>query len=372
MDLQRLIPSLGHDGLMRLFAGGQWHVDHGSLERFPAFLRPGDGALSSIAKLGAWRHFDIGYRDSTGKYNQLNGAGHSAAAYYDMGALVRSTSIDEATPEARPWLDDWAQTLGVLRSELRFNSWAVRGANGIDWHFDPEDVIHFQIKGDKLLKFLPSEDTIAADTHTKRAERFLKPGQNFANADEAIVRPGTITVIPRGVWHWSEGQSDESFAVALCVNPSSYAWSITQSLYRRLRLLESQRRPTLGHERIDSMTACLKEASIMLEEMSARSVLAEERKIEFPLEHIDSLYFQATPMARAEFAPLRMSIGDRPLGISGDETHLAILNSICRRGSGFWVRDLTQHVPRADKSRVGEVLLSLVRAGFLDFIAAKN
>lgn len=369
MNLSELIPSLPTEGLPHALREQRWHVDHGSIERFPSFLRPAaDGAISGIEKLGSWRHFDIGYVDSRRKYHQLPGAGHSARAYYDMGALVRSTSIEEASPETFLWLDEWAELLGVSRNDLRLNSWAVRGANGIDWHFDPEDVIHFQIKGDKLMKFLPSEATRAADTHAKRLEKFLKPAQDFSRASEVIVREGTITIIPRGVWHWSEGRNDESFAVALCVNPPSVATMLTQALYRQLRVLESERRPVYGTvaEQRALLDEGLRALKNLVDRLDGDAVLTCDRRRDFEPARVDGAYFQASPAARAELSPLRLWINDRELRVDGEESHLAVLRVICENARGFRGAEIGRLAPEAAPELRREVLASLVNVGFLE------
>ena len=322
MNLQTMMPSLGEKGLMNLLAEGRWHVDHGSIDRFPEFLQPKkQGAISNINQLGQWRHFDIGYRDANGKYHQVNGAGNSAQAYYDMGALVRSTSIEEVTDQARHWLNDWAETLGVSRQDLRLNSWAVKGANGIHWHLDPEDVIHFQIKGDKLFKFLRTPHTRNADSQTKRLEKMMVESQDFSKAEEEIVREGSITIIPRGVWHWSEGKSDESFAVALCVNPPSAAMTLTQALYKKLRLLEQNRTPMLGDgsAQLDAMEECLKEATALLKTMNAQAMLAQEGRLKLPMERVDSLHFRLSSRAHVKLDPLRMWVDGQQLSVQVDE-----------------------------------------------------
>lgn len=369
MNLEQLIPSLPSEGLLSLLREQRWHVDHGAIDRFPHFLRPqANGAISGIERLGTWRHFDIGYRDAERKYHQLQGAGHSAKAYYDMGSLVRSTSIEEASPEVFPWLDEWAGVLGITRRDLRLNSWAVRGANGIDWHFDPEDVIHFQIKGDKLMKFLPSEATRAADASTKRLEKFLKPAQDFTRASEVVVREGTITIIPRGVWHWSEGRGDESFAVALCVNPPSVASVLTQALSRQLRHAESVRRPVYGTP--DEQLALLEEGLRAVKELAARwdgeDVLVADRRSVFTAEKAESASFHASPAARIELEPLRLWLNEQELRVDGHPSQLEVLRVICKSAHGFKGEDLARLAPEAGPALRNEVLASLVNAEFLE------
>jgi hypothetical protein len=44
------------------------------------------------------------------------------------------------------------------------------------------------------------------------------------------------------------------------------------------------------------------------------------------------------------------------------------VQAVCVLGYGFFPRDLAQLIPRADPDLISEVLLSLTKEGFLDFI----
>lgn len=381
MNIKSLIASLPDNGLMSLFEKGQWHIDHGSLERYPDFMRPDlDGALSSIKKLGQWNHFDVGYRDPSGKYNQVSGGGMPAYAYYDMGALVRSSSIDEITPEAKNWFRSWAEFLNVHPQDLRLNSWAVKGASGIDWHFDPEDVIHFQIKGDKLFKFLRTPNTRFADLYSKRHEAIFKSGETFANAEEVIVKAGTITVIPRGVWHWSLNKSDESFAVALCVNPPSYATILTQALYKRLREYEVFRQPVYGsfQSQTETLTKMNIELSSMLNKIETQSVLQQHGKMPFqssPAKLVadDVRYFVNHNRGKIVYSPrLKFQLDGQDLALDGDEQHMKVIRCIGKLGYGFHVSDIKRVNSDIGIDKITEILSALVQIGFLEFVDGVN
>lgn len=371
---ESLIPGLDVDALSTLLSEGRWRVLHGPLERLPEFLQPDDGALSSIGKLRDWPHFDVAYRDGPNAYRQVRGEGQSATAHYDRGGLVTSRSIEKISDAAKAWLVEWAALLGVSAHNLRLNSWAVRGTGGINWHFDREDVIHFQIKGDKLFKLLGTSATRFADAQTKKFERIMVAQRSFDDASEELVRAGTITIIPRGVWHWSEAKSDESFAVSLCVSPESYAQTLSQALYRRLRLVEGSRMPLLGSQGFQkrALEACIKEAGKLLQSLNVESVLAEEGAREFPVDAVSASYFCIGMRANASLKPLRMLVDGKELAIADDEEEQTILEAICELGQGFRLTDVTKRVPHADESTVNGLLLMLVRAGFLDFLDAHS
>jgi Cupin superfamily protein len=370
MDLQKMMPSLDVEGLIDLLMEGRWQVQHGSIERFPEFLRPDAGALSNIRYLENWPRFHVAYRDSAGEYRQTEGDGDSALVHYDKGALIHSRSIEEVSDSAKAWLGEWAETLGVSRDHLRLNSWAVKGASGIDWHFDYEDVIHFQIRGDKLFKLLRTPHTRFADKQTKIFERILAAEQNFGEASEQIVREGTITIIPRGVWHWSEGKSDESFAVSLCITPSSCAQILSHALQKRLRLMERNRMPPVGPpaSQYDAMEACVKDAVSCLQAINVKSVLLEECRLKFTAEDIGSFYFYLGNRANARLEPMRLFVDGTQLKVRGGEEVKTVLRAVCKIGHGFRVGHLRELVPHVDASMVNEILALLVRRGFLDFV----
>jgi ribosomal protein L16 Arg81 hydroxylase len=246
----------------------------------------------------------------------------------------------------------------------------VRGASGIDWHFDPEDVIHFQIKGDKLFKLLRTSNTCFADGQTKRFERIMADQQSFGEASEQLVEAGTITVIPRGVWHWSEGKSDESFAVSLCVNPLSCGQTLMEALSNRLRLMERSRMPLFGDtgSQRQALEACIKEAGALLEAMNSEDVLLQEYRRVLPVDNIDSFYFHLGKRANARLDPLRMLVDGQEIAMEKGEDQAAVLEAVCRIGDGFRSWELKELLPRVDPDLVNGVLASLVKIGFVDFI----
>ena len=373
MNLQTMIAGLDVENLTTSLMESRWQVHHGSIERFPAFLRPDDGALSSIGKLANWPQFHVAYRDGTGNYHQVKGAAKSAAAYYDEGALITSRAIEGASDAAKVWLEAWALALRVPRDHLRLNSWAARGTSGIDWHFDYEDVVHFQIKGDKLFKLLATPHTRFADKQTKIFERIMAAEQSFAEASEQIVKEGTITIIPRGVWHWSEAKSDESFAVSLCIASESCSQILLRALHKRLRLMERFRRPVLGSSdaRREALAACMEQSVALLQAMDSMSVVSQECQPAVPIGDIDRFYFYLGSRANARLAPMRMLVDGKALNIEGDDNKRAIFEAICKMGHGFRVRDIGSILPGVDSATIVDTVVWLVSAGFLDFVDAK-
>jgi hypothetical protein len=368
--VQGLLPNLDVTDLTQLIMEGRYRVHHGPIERFPEFLRPDDGALSSIEKLKDWRDFHFAFRDATGRYHQRKPGDRSVTACYDKGYLVVSHGIHGLSASAAGWLEDCAHMLNIPKNYLWLNSWAIKGASGIDWHFDYEDVIHFQIKGDKLLKLMRTPKTIGADRQLKTFERTLMAGENFDDAHEEIVTAGTITIIPRGVWHWSEAKSDESFAVSLCMGLPSRAEILSKALFKRLRLVEQNRMPLLGSNssQIDAMQSLLDESAPLLRAMNGLSVVSEENRSEITAEIVNTSYFYLGLRANASLDPLRLLVDGQAIAIPSEDSTRDIVRAACTLGYGFFPSDLAKLVPRANPDLINEILSSLTKAGFLDFI----
>lgn len=369
--MQGLLPNLDATGLAQLITEGRYRVYHGPIERFPEFLQPDDGALSSIEKLKDWRDFHFAFRDATGKYHQRKPGDRSVTACYDKGYLVVSHGIHGLSPSAAGWLEDFAHKLNIPKTYLWLNSWAIKGASGIDWHFDYEDVIHFQIKGDKLLKLKRTPKTVGADRQTKTFERTLMAGENFDDAHEELVTAGTITIIPRGVWHWSEAKSDESFAVSLCMGLPSRAEILSKALFKRLRLVEQNRMPLFGsnNSQIDAMRSLLDESGPLIQAMTGRSVVSEENRSEITAEIVDTSYFYLGLRANASLEPLRILVDGQAIALPSEDHNGDIVRAVCILGYGFFPRDLAKLVPHANPAMINEVLSSLAKAGFLDFVS---
>jgi len=369
MNLQTLIADFDVASLLSSFASGEWQVRHGPIHRFPEFLRPDEGDLSCIQKLQNWPRFQIGYIES-GEFRQTREANRSPLEHYEAGAVVTSRSIEEMSDAAGRCLEEWSQKLGVSRAVLRLNSWAARAGVGVGWHFDPEDVIHFQIKGDKLLKLLRAPATRYADEQTKRFERILASQQNFDEAAQEVITEGTITVIPRGVWHATEARGDESFAVSLCISQASRGLAISQALYRKLRLTERYRAPLYGASAAqrEAIESCLGEASTLLGSMTSGSVLSHDTQALFSLTNIDAYYFYVGRRSRARLAPVRMWVDGKELQADADQTKRDVIEALCSIGAGFRALDLRKRVPDVAPGIVAEVLSSLVEVGFLDFV----
>ena len=356
--------------VMSLLAEGRPEVFHGPVDRYPSFMRPTDGELSTIRKIENCPEFFVGFRDPAGRYHQNPGAkGKSPVRYYDKGDLVVVCRLHEISTAASKWMNEWTCVLNVASNRLRLQAWASKRANGIDWHFDCADVIHFQITGEKQFRLLPTPETKHADNQTKRFERILAHRQNFDSAAEHIVRAGTITVIPRGVWHWSNALSDESYAVSLCIDSVTMQQVLFRALNRRLRLSEAFRAPLVGSDEVrrSQISDFADQAATLLRDIDYRSLLTHEIAADELPQDFNSAFFYIGMRGNAELDPLRLLVDVKELTLPEDDRERALWEAICRLGNGFRLEDLRNAVACAEPVLLEHTLGCLIKEGFLDF-----
>jgi hypothetical protein len=116
------------------------------------------------------------------------------------------------------------------------------------------------------------------------------------------------------------------------------------------------------------MQTFLEESVPHLQAMSGNSVMSEECRHDVTSDVIDSSYFYIGTRANAKLNPMRMLVDGREMAIPADELKRDVLRAVCVLGQGFFARDLPKLVPNANARMINEVLISLVRVGFLDFI----
>jgi hypothetical protein len=134
--------------------------------------------------------------------------------------------------------------------------------------------------------------------------------------------------------------------------------------------MERYRMPLLGPagSQREAMEACAKDASVLLDALSCKSVLSEECRRELSTDRIDRCYFYLGQRANAKLGPVRMWVDGRELALQGDDEQRAVLQAVCELGNGFRARDLGELVPHVDAAEVAEILTSLTKIGFLDFV----
>jgi hypothetical protein len=158
--------------------------------------------------------------------------------------------------------------------------------------------------------------------------------------------------------------------VSICMGVPSRAEILSKALLKRLRLVEQNRVPLFGPigSQVSAMQSLLDESVSLLRAMSGKSVMSEENRSDITAEIIGTSYFYLGQRANARLNPMRMLVDGRAIAIQSEEDKRDVLQAVCMLGHGFFARDLIERVPGTDAGLINEVLLSLVKVGFLDFI----
>lgn len=218
---------------MELFAGKEFVVQHGALDRFPAFMRT--GLMESIESLS--RGYVGPLQVSNGSAIdgvQIPVAGAHASALLRLGLTVYFTDLERALPESNVWLRDIDISLGLPES-ASLSAFANAPGSGLSLHHDRFDQLLFQVRGEKEFRYAPNSFVEnpdvqfspcgAAPPDWAQAYRHGFP----LTAEEIMARglatatlePGSAFFMPAGTWHTTAGQERESLSIVVAVRAPS-------------------------------------------------------------------------------------------------------------------------------------------------------
>jgi len=124
-----------------------------------------------------------------------------------------------------------------------------------------------------------------------------------------------------------------------------------------------------NNSQIDAMRSLLDESGPLIQAMTGRSVVSEENRSEITAEIVDTSYFYLGLRANASLEPLRILVDGQAIALPSEDHNGDIVRAVCILGYGFFPRDLAKLVPHANPAMINEVLSSLAKAGFLDFVS---
>lgn len=218
---------------MELFASNELVVQHGALERFPAFMRT--GLMESVERL--CRGYAGPLQVSNGTETdgvQIEVAGAHASALLRLGLTVYFTQLEGPLPESAPWLRGLESALGLPQC-AGIAAFANARGSGLSVHHDRFDQLFFQIKGEKKFRYAPNRfvenpdvqfsPCSAAPPDWAQAYRHGFP----LTADELVapglttvtLKPGSAFFMPAGTWHTTAGQDHESLSIIVAVRAPS-------------------------------------------------------------------------------------------------------------------------------------------------------
>ncbi len=368
---------------------------HGPRDRLPMTLR--DPMLASATELA--QRYQGPLRFTHGHSDRLTflPQGGDAVGLLDMGLTVNFVGLASVLPNAQPFLRQLERELGLLPGTMAMIAFASSGDDGLVCHFDNSDLISVQLAGSKRFHY-STEPAVPGNTYGQYIpgtapfdELFSMAGDGFpdpakAHFEVAEMLPGSVLFLPRGTWHFTEGEG------SLSVSLLSDAHNAVRCVLDQLRFLLLQdprwRQPLVcgfGDEERDAGTrAHVAELLASLPEAVRRltpdDVLGARAQVGFrPLHVSPASRFLRTPHTRVEIG-LPGAGGATPVGFLVAVTRrlehpvlqvelapggVSMLRWIEARAAAFAAGELAAAFPDRPFAAVKQVLELCVRAQFV-------
>lgn len=250
-----LIRPCAPDEFLAEFQGRKTLLQHGPVDRFPAWLRhpafrdpltllerhPGD------IQVGCWQDRRGFPADASNVPTLLN---------QGMTAVFRS--IEFFIPEVMPWTKKLVDELGLpQRIGVSVQGFASGSDGGLDWHADPEEGFWLQLSGTKEVWYsdTPALENLAEFQYVPPGP--LRPSHNaqfrgpFPTGPEAstvrhvVLEPGSMLYLPLGTWHRTRSTAG-SFSVHIFINPPRIADTMISVLRNLMYETAHWRAPIYG------------------------------------------------------------------------------------------------------------------------------
>jgi len=218
---------------MELFASKELVVQHGTLDRFPAFMRT--GLMESVESV--CRGYAGPLHVSNGSATdgvQIGVAGAHASALLRLGLTVYFTDLGIALPDSSAWLRDLEAALGLPQC-ASLSAFANAPGSGLSLHHDRFDQLFFQIRGEKKFRYAPNGFVENPDVQFSPCgaappdwaqtyrQGFPLTGEEVLarGLTTATLKPGSAFFMPAGTWHTTAGQDHESLSIIVVVRAPS-------------------------------------------------------------------------------------------------------------------------------------------------------
>jgi len=219
---------------LSLFTGGEFVVQHGPLERLPAFMR--EGSMQSIDAL--CRSYTGGLQVASGSARegvQIHVSEAHAAALLRLGLTVYFTDVEQTLPRSGAWLRALETALGVPNCAA-ISAFVNAPGSGLPLHHDRFDQLFFQIRGEKQFRYAANGYVANPDVqfspYTAAALGF---GQTYQSgfpltSEEVFARqpflttqlsPGSCFFMPAGTWHTTAEQTGDCLSLVVVVRAPS-------------------------------------------------------------------------------------------------------------------------------------------------------
>jgi hypothetical protein len=218
---------------LELFAHRELFVQHGTLERFPAFMR--EGPMESTDSL--CRHYQGGLEVANGSAAagvQIPVNDAHPAVLLRLGLTVYFSDLKRSLPQSQPWLRQLEASLGLPEC-ASLMAFANSAGSGLSLHHDRFDQLFFQIRGEKQFRyaangFVDNPDVQFSPFAAAPAEFGQSYRKGFPLTSEEVLRrpfqtanlqPGSAFFMPGGTWHTTAEQATDSLSLVVAVRAPS-------------------------------------------------------------------------------------------------------------------------------------------------------
>lgn len=216
-----------------LFQKRELFVQHGPLERFPAFMY--SGPMASTDAL--CREYNGSVEVSQG--TELEGAqfavnGAHPLALLRAGLTVYFADLRRLLPASTAFLRELEQCLGLCEC-ASIMAFVNAPGSGLPLHHDRHDQLFFQIRGEKRFRYAPNGFIENPDLQFSPANAAPPDfGQRYASGfplttqevlerpfETVRLQPGSAFFMPAGTWHTTADQAEEALSLVVAVRAPS-------------------------------------------------------------------------------------------------------------------------------------------------------
>jgi 50S ribosomal protein L16 3-hydroxylase len=198
--------------------------------------------------------------------SSIEASPRDARKLFDSGMGLRFDHADAISPHLGVWLDALRRDLGLSAlTQARCLIYATPHGKGTAPHFDQNVNLVLQVHGTKTWRLAPNHHVVhpmtrhtmgmSADAELQTYARAPLPVRMPDDCAELVLTPGSVLVVPRGVWHATVADGD---ALALNFTFSAPTWIdvFTAALRSRLAVSEAWR-ATAAPASVDDFAALL-------------------------------------------------------------------------------------------------------------------
>lgn len=148
--------------------------------------------------------------------------GQQALSEYGLGASLYFTKLERHIPRLLQFCCALERDLSVPRGSVSVQAFAARAGYGVPLHYDHDDNLNLQLKGDKVWWMGPAPAIVNPLQGEFRGH--VPPGSpttgTVGDVQLEVSRavPGTLHYVPRGCWHATRCESD-SLAISFALAP---------------------------------------------------------------------------------------------------------------------------------------------------------